>query len=397
MEPEPVVTRRPLTTSLTILMAVATGIIVANIYYLQPLLHQVKGDFRVGTFATATLVTLTQAGFAAGLAFVVPLGDIIPRRRLVVTMFLIAATTMAVASVVHNFAAFASITVVIGLSSVAGHALVPFAADLADEGQRGRVVARLMTGLLLGILFSRTFSGVAAQVVGWRGVYVSAAALLAVMALVLSRALPDEAPRAHVAYFQLVTGSFRLFATHRELRRRAWLGATCFAGFSILWSTLAFHLSGSPFHYSAIEIGLFGLLGVGGVLAANVGGHQADRHHGRRVTVVAALLVGGSFALMWIGRHDLWPLALAVFLLDMGVQGMQVTNQAIIYAIAPEQRSSINSVYMVCFMLGGSAGSLAAGFAYAHHGWAGTCVLGLAVGALAIAPALAWKAPRSAS
>jgi predicted MFS family arabinose efflux permease len=387
------VTARPLTKSLTLFMAVATGVIVANLYYLQPLLHQVKGDFRIGTFTASALVTLTQAGFAAGLAFVVPLGDLRPRRRLVVTIFLLAAATMAIASVVHDFAVFAVVTFLIGLTSVGCHVLVPFSADLAAEGERGRVVGRLMTGLLIGVLLSRTFSGIASQAVGWRGVYVTAAALLAVMALVLSRVLPNEAPRARVAYLELVAGSFRLLREHRELRRRAWLGATCFAGFSTLWSTLAFHLSAAPFHYSPIRIGLFGLLGVGGVLAANVAGRQADRHRSRPVTIAAALLVGVSFALMWTWRNDLWALALGVFLLDAGMQGMQITNQAIIYTVAPEQRSRTNGAYMVCFFTGGAVGSLAGGFGYAHWGWTGACVLGLLVGALALVPAFGWPTP----
>jgi predicted MFS family arabinose efflux permease len=387
------VTERRLTTSLTIFMAVATGVSVANLYYLQPLLHQVKGDFRISTFAASALVTLTQAGFAAGLAFVVPLGDLLARRRLVVAIFVLAAATMVAASRVHDFTAFAAFTFLVGLTSVGCHVLVPFSADLADEGERGRVVARLMTGLLIGVLLSRTFSGVASQAVGWRGVYVTAAVLLAVMALVLSRVLPDEVPRAHVAYATLVAGPFRLLHQHRELRRRSWLGATCFAGFSALWTTLAFHLSAAPFYYSPIRIGLFGLLGVGGVLAANVAGRLADRQRSRSVTIVAATLVGVSFAMMWVGRSDLWVLALAIFLQDAGMQGMQITNQAIIYTVAPTQRSRTNSAYMVCFFTGGAVGSLAGGFAYAHWGWTGSCVLGLVVGALALGPATLWRSP----
>lgn len=390
-------TARVLTKSLTIFMAVATGVIVANLYYLQPLLHQVKGDFGIGTVAASALVTLTQAGFAAGLAFVVPLGDLLPRRRLVVVVFVLAAATMLGASLIHNFAAFALVTFFVGLTSVGCHVLVPFAADLADEGERGRVVARLMTGLLIGVLLSRTFSGIASQAVGWRGVYVTAAALLAVMALVLSRVLPDEAPRERVPYSHLVAGTFLLLYRHRELRRRSWLGATCFAGFSILWSTLAFHLSAAPFHYSPVRIGLFGLLGVGGVFAANVAGHQADLQRSRRVTIIAALLVALGFALLWIGRSDLWVLALAIFLQDAGMQAMQITNQAIIYTVAPEQRSRTNGAYMVCFFSGGAAGSLGAGFAYSHAGWTGTCVLGLVVGALALVPATLWKTPATSA
>lgn len=376
------------------LMPFATGVIVANLYYLQPLLHQVKGDFKIGTFATATLITLIQVGYAAGLAFVVPLGDLFPRRRLIVAIFMVAAVAMAVDSTVHNFALFAVLTVVIGLSSVGGQVMIPFAADLADANQRGRVVARLMSGLLLGILLSRTFSGIGAEVVGWRGVYVAAAVVLLAMAFILFRILPTEEKRQHIPYAQLVSGSFRLLGIHQQLRRRAYFGATGFACFSVLWSTLAFQLSGAPFHYSNIEIGLFGLLGVGGVMAANVAGRQADQNRSREVTIISALLIGLSFALMWIGRHNVFLLAGAIFVLDVGAQGMQITNQAIIYGLEPDKRSRITSAYMVCYFTGGAVGSLAAGFTYAHHGWAGVCVLGLIIGALMVVPALLWRQPK---
>ena len=232
-------------------MALATGVIVANLYYLQPLLHQVKGDFHTGTMGTTSLITLVQVGYALGLAFVVPLGDLVPRRRLVVAIFILAAATMLLASLVHSFILFAVLTVVIGLSSVGGQLIIPFAADLAVDGQRGRVVARLMSGLLIGILLSRTLSGIVSEAVGWRGVYVCAAALLTFMALVLRVALPTEQRRAHVPYHRLVSSSFALLGTFPELRRRAWFGATVFAANSVLWSTLAYHLSATPFHYSA--------------------------------------------------------------------------------------------------------------------------------------------------
>ena len=201
-------------------MAVAIGIIVANLYYLQPLLHQISKDFRVGTARASLLMTLIQIGYALGLAFVVPLGDIWPRRRLAVTIFAFSAVMMAMAAMLTSFTFLAIITLFIGLSSVGGQVMVPLAADLAEPAERGRVIARVMTGLLLGILLSRTASGLVAQVTGWRTVYWSAAALLGIMAAVLYKVLPNEAPRAHVPYRKLVSGVFSLFLTQSVLRRR---------------------------------------------------------------------------------------------------------------------------------------------------------------------------------
>ena len=372
-------------------MALAVGVIVASLYYLQPLLHRVKADFHVGTLGASLLITLVQVGYAVGLAFVVPLGDLLPRRRLTVAIFVVAALTMILASLVHSFVLFAVLTVIVGLSSVGGHVIIPLAADLAAEGQRGRVIARLMSGLLIGVLLSRTLSGLVSEAVGWRGVYVSAGLLLAVMAVVLRFVLPTEAPRDHVAYLRLVSSSFAMLATFPELRRRAWFGASVMAANSVLWSTLAFELSGGPFHYSNGVIGLFGLLGVAGVLAANAAGHQADHDRSSRSTIVASILVTGSFVVLLVGHATVWILGLGIVLLDTGVQGMQITNQSIIYALAPGMRSRINSIYMVCFFSGASLGSLASGFAYSHDGWTGTCLLGLLIGASSLVPAVVWR------
>ena len=383
-------TPRPLSRNLTFIMAVAIGVVVANLYYLQPLLHQVRAEFAVSTLATSSLITLIQASYAAGLAFVVPLGDIFPRRRLIVAIFVLSSLAMLLGSLVHSFVLFALVSGIVGLCSVGGQLIIPFAADLAVEGERGRVIGRLMTGLLTGALLSRTLSGVLAQSVGWRGVYASAAVMLAVVALVLGATLPSEAPRPHVAYRELVASSFVLLAKFPVLRRRAWLGAVNFAAFSALWATLAFQLSSAPFHYSSSTIGLFGLLGIAGVLAANAAGRQADRNRTRRSTIVSSLLITSAYVILLVGRHDIWILGIGIIVLDIGVQGIQITNQAVIYKVAPEMRSRTNGVYMMCFFSGGALGSLAAGFAYSHFAWSGVTVLGIVLGLLLVVPALAF-------
>jgi predicted MFS family arabinose efflux permease len=242
-----------------------------------------------------------------------------------------------------------------------------------------------MTGLLLGILLARTVSGLVAQAAGWRAIYWLSAALMVAFAVVLRRTLPAEAPRPHRSYPELVGSSLRLLATEPVLRRRAWHGACAFAAFSVLWTTLAFLLSGSPYHYSNLVIGLFGLVGAGGIVAANLAGKLADSARHTATTVVAGVLLVGSFALLWTGRTSLAALIIGIVVLDMGTQGMQITNQAIIYALRPDARSSINSAYMVCYFVGGAIGSLAAGALYGTHGWAGVCFLGAGFGVLTLA------------
>jgi len=370
---------------LVVLIAVATGAVVANLYYAQPVLHQVAGTFHSGPGPTSTIITATQIGYAAGLLLVVPLGDLHPRRGLVTRLFCLSAVALIGCALAPDLWIFAVASILVGAASVAGQVMIPFAADLAPEERRGRVVARIMTGLLLGILLARTVSGLVAQAAGWRAIYWLSAALMVGFASVLWRALPSEGARPHRSYPVLVGSSLRLLVTEPVLRRRAWHGACAFAAFSVLWTSLAFLLSGNPYHYSNAVIGLFGLVGAGGILAANLAGKLADSDRHTVTTIVAGILLAGSFALLWAGRTSLAALIIGIVVLDMGTQGMQITNQAIIYTLRPDARSRINSAYMVCYFLGGAAGSLGAGAVYGTHGWAGVCLLGAGLGLLTLA------------
>jgi predicted MFS family arabinose efflux permease len=374
-----------LSRALVTLIAVATGAVVANLYYAQPVLHQVARTFHSGPGPTSSIITATQIGYAAGLLLIVPLGDLHPRRALVTRLFLVSTVALVGCALAPNIWLFGLASVAVGGASVAGQVMIPFAADLAPEERRGRVVARIMTGLLMGILLARTVSGLVAQAAGWRAIYWFSAALMVVFALVLWRALPSEGPRPHRSYAELVGGSLRLLATEPVLRRRAWHGACAFAAFSVLWTTLAFLLSGSPYRYSNAVIGLFGLVGAGGIAAANLAGKLADSARTTATTVGAGMLLTTSFALLWSGRTSLAALIAGIVVLDIGTQGMQITNQAVIYALRPDARSRINSAYMVCYFLGGAAGSVSAGALYGTHGWAGVCLLGAGFGVLTLA------------
>jgi predicted MFS family arabinose efflux permease len=366
-------------------MAVATGAVVANLYYAQPVLHQVAQSYHRGPGPTSTIITATQVGYAAGLLLVVPLGDLHPRRALVTRLYIGSCLALVACAVAPTLWFFVLASVAVGASSVAGQVMLPFAADLAPEERRGRVVARIMTGLLTGILLSRTVSGAVAEAAGWRAIYWFSAALMVLFAVVLWRALPREGPRPHRRYAELVTSSLRLLVDEPMLRRRAWHGACAFAAFSALWTTIAFLLSGNPYHYSNVVIGLFGLVGAAGIVAANLAGKLADSAHVTGTTVGTGVLLVGSFGLLWAGRTSLAALIIGVVVLDMGTQGMQITNQAIIYSLRPDARSRINSAYMVCYFCGGALGSVTAGALYAARGWAGVCVFGAVFGVLTLA------------
>ena len=390
---KPVEAEPRLSGSLLVVMAVACGAIVANLYYLQPLLAEITSHFGVGTLEGSSLNTLIQISYALGLAFLVPLGDRLPRNRFATGVFALSAVSLVVATLVPSFGLLALITCFIGLMSVGGAILIPFAADLAEPAHRGRVVGHMMTGLLGGILLSRTVSGFISELGGWQAVCYFAAAMMAVLAVILHFMLPVERERAFIPYRTLVSGPLQLLKTLPELRRRAWLGAMAFGAFSVLWSTLAFYLSAPPFNYSPGLIGAFGLLGFGGLLAANAAGRLADDKRTGLTTMVSAVLLIVAFALSIMGSTSILFIVVAVIVLDMGVQGVHITNQTIIYALAPEARSRINSAYTGCYFAGGALGSLLGGIVYTSSGWTGSCILGICVGLAVLIPAYFWRRP----
>lgn len=383
---------------LVLVFAVACGLSAANLYYAQPILYDITRSFGTSEASAGLVVTLSQVGYALGLALLVPLGDILTRRRFLPVVLLVTAAGLVVSAVAPSIGVLLAVALVVGVGSTVAQMLVPMAASLADEATRGRVIGQVMSGLLLGILLARTVSGLVAGVTSWRAVYVMAAAVTLVMAVVLARVVPAEGERPSIRYGALLASTVRLFLAEPVLRRRIAFGALGFAAFSAFWTTMAFVLSGAPYHYGTTTIGLFGLVGAAGALCANVAGRWADRGLTRWTTLGFALLVAVSFLPLWLGRHDLVMMIVGVLVLDVGVQGVQVTNQSVIYRLAPDARSRINSAYMVCYFAGGALGSAAASWLYGSHRWAGVCLLGAAIGATVVALAAvdAARRPRTA-
>ncbi|MGD0880374.1 MAG: MFS transporter [Acidimicrobiales bacterium] len=373
---------------LVVVFAVACGLSVANLYYAQPILDNITRSFGTSEATAGLVVTLSQIGYALGLALLVPLGDILARRRLLPVVLVITTAGLVVSALAPSIGVLVGVALIVGAGSTVAQMLVPMAASLADERTRGRVVGQVMSGLLLGILLARTVSGLVAGAASWRAVYLMAAAVSVVMAVVLGRVLPKEKERPAIRYGTLLRSTVTLFASEPLLRRRALFGALGFAAFSVYWTTMAFVLSGSPYHYGDSTIGLFGLVGAAGALCANFAGRWADRGLTRLTTLVFAALVGISFLPLWIGGHDLAMMIVGVVVLDVGVQGIQVTNQSIIYRLAPEARSRINSAYMVCYFVGGALGSAVGSRLYGSERWAGVCLLGAGIGAVMVIAAV---------
>ncbi|MGA7965473.1 MAG: MFS transporter [Gammaproteobacteria bacterium] len=368
---------------LVLVMAIATGAAVANIWYAQPLLDTLGHAFGVSNGTAGLIVALTQLGYAAGLAFLVPLGDLLERRRLITVITLGTVLSLAFAAVAPDVSVFLFASLAIGATSVVAQVLVPLAAHLAAEEQRGRVVGRVMAGLLLGILLARTASGYISDALGWRAVFWAAAGVMLVQAGVLWRMLPRSRGESRLSYGGLLLSVLHLFRDEPLLRRRAVYGTLGMASFSALWTALTFLLANPPYNYSDSLIGLFGLLGVAGALCAMVVGRLHDKGGNRAATGVSLALIAVAFAVMGLFRNHLAAIIAGVVLLDLGQQGEHILNQSLIYQIRPEARSRMTTAYMTCFFAGGVIGSALAASLYGVAGWTSVAWLGGSFGGLA--------------
>lgn len=371
-----------LSPALIVLMSVATGLAVASNYYAQPLLDTIAHHFSLSASSAGFIVTAAQLGYAAGLLFLVPLGDMFERRTLIVSMTLLATGGMLITASSQSLSMMILGTALTGLFSVVAQILVPLAATLATPATRGKVVGTIMSGLLLGILLARTVAGLLANLGGWRTVFWVASALMALMAVALWRGLPKLKSDTHLNYPQLLGSVFSLFIHDKLLRTRALLGCLTFANFSILWTSMAFLLAAPPFSYSEGMIGLFGLAGAAGALGARPAGGFADKGKSHLTTTFGLLLLLLSWLAIWLGHTSVLALIIGILVLDLTVQGVHITNQTVIYRLHPDARNRLTAGYMTSYFIGGAAGSLISASAWQHAGWAGVCLAGVTVALL---------------
>lgn len=376
---------------LVLLLAISCGLTVANLYYAQPLLSLLRQSLHVNAVAAGGLITVTQVGYAAGMILLVPLGDRIENRRLVMSLLGITTVGLVVAGIAPTFWVLLIAALIIGTTSVVAQILVPFAADLAPDEARGRIVGRVVSGLLAGILLSRTLGSLLADATSWRTVYLISAGLMVVLALTLRTALPRHEPTTQIAYGQLLRSTARLVLAHPALRRRALYQVAMFGAFSAFWTTISFVLTSPPFGYSQLGVGLFALVGAGGAAVAPLAGRWADRGLGRSMSGVAFVAGAVAFAVAGLGRHNVVLLAAAAVLLDMAVQTSFILGQHKIYKLDPSARARLNSVYIATFFLGGAAGSQIGSIAYHAGGWTALTLFGAALPVLAL---LGWTTER---
>lgn len=362
-----------------LLMSAATGLAVAGNYFAQPLLDLIGRELGIGPSSAALLVTAAQGGYALGLILLVPLGDLVDRRRLAVSLYAATAALLLVSAAAPNGTVLLASTALTALTSAGAQVVVPFAAALAEPEERGRVVGTVMTGLVLGMLLARTAAGALSELGGWRTVYWVNAGLMAVMAVLLAVFLPRlgaHGPR--MPYSRLLLSTVMMFRYEPLLRWRAATVALSLAAFSALWTSLTLLLVRPPYGWSESSIGLFGLVGVVGALTATVAGRLADRGRVQAVTGTGTVLLAASWLALAAGAHSLVWLLVGVVVLDLAHQSVLNSSQNVVYALRPEARNRVNSAFMTSFFLGGAVGSALTSLVWAHGGWTGVCLLGAA-------------------
>lgn len=367
------------------LFAVACGLAVANAYYAQPLLDTLADEFSIDRSAIGAIITTTQVGYGIGLTLLVPLGDVLNRRRLIIAQSLLSAAALLVVSWAPNAVVLLAGMGAVGLLAVVTQTLVAYASILARPAERGRTVGVVTSGVIIGILLARTVSGTLSDVFGWRSVYiVSAIATLLVCAL-LYKALPvHDTSKARVSYPRLIGSVFTLFVEEPVLRTRAVLGLLIFGVVNMLWTPMVFPLSSAPFFLTHTQVGLFGLAGAMGALGASSAGRMADSGHAERTTGIALALMLVAWLPISLLSTSIWFLIAGVLVIDFALQAVHVSNQTLIFRVKPEARSRLTAAYMLFYSIGCATGSIGSTLIYAHAGWVGVSATAAFLSAVAL-------------
>ena len=374
-----------MTRGLTFLFAVAAGAAVGNLYWAQPLLELIARDLHSSAATAGWLITATQFGYAAGIVLIVPLGDVLDRRRLIPIMMLCAAVALVLCALAPSIGLLLAAITVLGMTTVSGQILTPLAGDLADDANRGRVVGTIVSGILIGILTSRTVSGFVADIAGWRAIFALAAVIAVILAILLYLAIPPVAPKTHMTYRALIRSVVTVVRCERVVRWTLVLGATGFAAFTMFWTSLTFLLSGPPFGYPVSIIGLFGLAGLAGAVAAQRAGRLHDRGWSLPATGAAWGLVLVAFVIARFASHSVLLILVAIIVLDVAMQAQMILNQTRVLAVSREARSRLNTAFVTGNFLGGALGSAVAAMLWSIGGWTAVTIAGMVLSCIALA------------
>ncbi len=380
--------------TLVALFSLCAGVLVANLYYAQPLIELIGPQIGLSASHASLIVSLTQIGYAVGLFFLVPLADLYENRRLLLLSGAAATASLIAAALSTQPGPFLLVSLLLGLSSVSVQILIPLAAHLAPEATRGRTVGTIMGGLLSGILLARPLSSLLAEALGWRAVFVAAAAMTLATVAIIALTLPRRVPEHRARYGPLLVSLWHLLMRFPLLRQRALYQGLLFAAFSLFWTAVPLELA-SRHGLSQAQIGIFALVGALGAIAAPVAGRLADAGHTRIASLAAMALAALSFVPgMAAGPHGVYALAATGIVLDFAVQMNMVLGQRAIYALDAASRARLNALYMTAIFIGGAVGSAVASFVYAQAGWHGVVMTGSGLAAIALIAFLSASAMR---
>lgn len=365
-----------LSNSLLYLMAITAGLVVANIYYCQPLLSLIANGFNVSEIEVSNVPLFAQIGYATGLLFMIPLGDKYATKKIITIDFFLIIVSLLAAATATTLMVFVVSSFFIGFSSSIPQLLVPMAAHLSDKTKRGRAIGVVMSGLLIGILGSRFISGFLGEYLGWQFVFFAAAFMMLILLITISFKLPNIKPDYKANYLKLMQSIFVIFKSDTNVRLSALRGALGFAGLSAFWATLVFLLEES-FNYGSAATGSFGALGIVGALTANIIGKRNTDNNKNKLITIATIILVISWCVFLVSATSIIGLVIGVLLIDMGFQSLHITNQSCIFSNNLEAKNRINTIYMVSFFIGGSLGTFLGAIAWSYFKWYGVSIVGL--------------------
>ena len=377
------VDKAPLKSTVLWLMTILSGLVVANNYYNQPLLGLIASDFQVTEGTVSKLSVLTQLGYACGLLFIVPLGDKILRKRLILIDLLFVVAALLLMAFANALWMLYVASFLIGVTSVIPQIFVPMAAELSSPEKKSANIGMVMSGLLMGILLSRFFSGIVGEYLGWRAMFEIAAGMMLLTWCLVYRYLPESRPNFKGSYGSLMQSVWHFARSERKLQVAAFRGAMGFGAMSAVFTTLVFHMEGAPFYAGSSVVGSFGLIGAVGALAAAFVGRLNQRFSVYQLIYLSIAILLFSWVFIYFGQHTYIGLIIGIILVDLGLQSSHIMNQTDYFSIPTNATSRLNTVYMVCYFIGGSLGTYLAALAWQHAGWEGVCLVGVSFSALA--------------
>lgn len=372
-------------------LAILAGVSVANLYYNQPLLNVMSTDLQVPAIQTNRIAMLSQIGYAVGLLFIIPLADLYQRKKIILVSYSLLIAALLITAISSNIHIILAASFVTGVCSMVPQIFIPIASQFSEPANKGRNVGIVLSGLLTGILVSRVISGFVGEIWGWRAMYYIAAGLMSVSAIAVIKIMPDISPNFRGKYSELMTSLLSLLRTYPQASIYSVRAGLCFGTFLALWSCLAFKMGEAPFYANSNIIGMLGLCGVVGAMLASVIGKYIKQVGVRRFNIIGSLLIFAAWASLYWGQNSYVTIIAGIILIDIGMQCVQLSNQTSIFELCPSASNRMNTIFMTTYFVGGSLGTLLAGFGWEHFGWAGVAAIGCLFTFLSLAITLIYR------